>query len=567
MASEMAEAIRQLINEKGISEDLIVKTLEDALMAAYKKKYGTNENAIVRFKDDYEGVDVYAKKTIVEEVDDPVLEISLEEAQEMADGAEVGDILELPVDPHEFDLQSVMLAKQTTRQSLREISRDTQYAEYKSKVGEIIIGYYQREKNGNIFVDLGKIEGIFPKKYQSPRETYHPNDRIKAMIVEVEKGRMGPLIVLSRTHAEFVRKILELEVPEIYDKAVDVFKIVREPGYRTKIAVYSNREDIDPVGACVGLKGIRIQAIIRELEGEKVDILKYEIDSKRFIRNALSPAEVKDVYILDEAKHLALAVVADSQLSVAIGKQGLNVRLANRLCDWSIDVKTEEQFLQMDRGADLKRAVNELFGESERGARRGIADLPGVEPEWAVALEAAGIASVEDFLGLSEEALAGSRGHLRGGAAEKIQAIVDENVEVVEDEREEPEEAAPEAADVYECPDCGIARDPGDDALPELRRGAEFRVRGRSGRVKGAYDGQYRESAEEGESHKAAQGAARRSPGRAAWRRRRRLRRARLPGPGEVRRSAERLDHDASGEKRKVVVVKKKVVVKKPPQA
>ncbi len=454
MASEMAEAIRQLINEKGISEDLIVKTVEDALMAAYKKKYGTNENAVVRFKDNYEGVDVYAKKTIVEDVDDPVLEISLEEAQEMADGAEVGDILELPVDPHEFDLQSVMLAKQTTRQSLREISRDTQYAEYKSKVGEIIIGYYQREKNGNIFVDLGKIEGLFPKKYQSPRETYHPNDRIKAMIVEVEKGRMGPLIILSRTHAEFVRKILELEVPEIYDKAVDVFKIVREPGYRTKIAVYSNREDIDPVGACVGLKGIRIQAIIRELEGEKVDILKYEIDSKRFIRNALSPAEVKDVYVLDEAKHQALAVVADSQLSVAIGKQGLNVRLANRLCDWSIDVKTEEQFLQMDRGADLKRAVSELFGEAEPEEAARIADLPGIEPEWSAALEAAGAASVEDFLALSKEALAAVEG-LSAEAAEKIQAIVDENVEVVEDEREEPAEAAPDSADVYECPDCG----------------------------------------------------------------------------------------------------------------
>lgn len=454
MASEMAEAIRQLINEKGISEDLIVKTVEDALMAAYKKKYGTNENAVVRFKDNYEGVDVYAKKTIVEDVDDPVLEISLEEAQEMADGAEVGDILELPVDPHEFDLQSVMLAKQTTRQSLREISRDTQYAEYKSKVGEIIIGYYQREKNGNIFVDLGKIEGLFPKKYQSPRETYHPNDRIKAMIVEVEKGRMGPLIILSRTHAEFVRKILELEVPEIYDKAVDVFKIVREPGYRTKIAVYSNRDDIDPVGACVGLKGIRIQAIIRELEGEKVDILKYEIDSKRFIRNALSPAEVKDVYVLDEAKHQALAVVADSQLSVAIGKQGLNVRLANRLCDWSIDVKTEEQFLQMDRGADLKRAVSELFGETEPEEPARIADLPGIEPEWAAALGAAGVATVEDFLSISNEALAAVEG-ISAEAAEKIQAIVDENVEVVEDEREEPAEAAPDSADVYECPDCG----------------------------------------------------------------------------------------------------------------
>jgi N utilization substance protein A len=461
----MAEAIRQLIVEKGISEDLIVKTVEDALLAAYKKKYGTNENAVVRFRDNYEGVDVYAKKTIVEEVDDPVLEVSLEEAQEMADGAEIGDILELPVDPHEFDLQSVMLAKQTTRQSLREISRDTQYAEYKSKVGEIIIGYYQREKNGNIFVDLGKIEGIFPKKYQSPRETYHPNDRIKAMIVEVEKGRMGPMIVLSRTHAEFVRKILELEVPEIYDKTVEVFKIVREPGYRTKIAVYSKREDIDPVGACVGLKGIRIQAIIRELEGEKVDILKYEVDSKRFIRNALSPAEVLDVYILDEAKHLALAVVSESQLSVAIGKQGLNVRLANRLCDWNIDVKTQEQFLSMDRSTDLKRAVNELFSENYEEESVRIADLPGIQSEWAQALAEEGIELIEDFISLSPERTASLKG-ISAEDASRIQAIIEENVEVVEDDGQASAESPQESEEVYECPDCRAPVNPGMTHCP-----------------------------------------------------------------------------------------------------
>jgi N utilization substance protein A len=459
MASEMAEAIRQLISEKGISEDLIVKTVEEALLAAYKKKYGTSENAVVRFREEYEGVDVYAKKTIVEELDDPVLEISLEEARAYSDEAEVGDILELPVDPREFDLQSVMLAKQTTRQSLREISRDTQYAEYKSKVGEIIIGYYQRERNGNIYVDLGKIEGIFPKKYQSPRETYHPNDRIKAMIVEVEKGRTGPLIVLSRTHAEFVRKILELEVPEIYDKTVEVFKIVREPGYRTKIAVLSKREDIDPVGACVGLKGIRIQAIIRELEGEKVDILKYEFDSKRFIRNALSPAEVKDVYIIDEAKHHALAVVADSQLSVAIGKQGLNVRLANRLCDWNIDVKTEEQFLQMDRSTDLKRAVSELFGEAYEEEAMRLADLPGVEDAWAKALEAQGVSYVEDFLNLPPERLAAIDG-ISSEDIQKIQAIVEENVEVVENEDGAADGAAETSDEAYECPDCGASVTP-----------------------------------------------------------------------------------------------------------
>ncbi len=455
MASEMAEAVRQLISEKGISEDLIIKTLQDALLAAYKKKYGTNENAVVRFRDNFEGVDIFAKKTIVEELDDPVLEISIEEAREYSAEAEIGDILELPVDPKEFDLQSVMLAKQTTRQSLREISRDTQYAEYKSKVGEIIIGYYQRERNGVIYVDLGKIEGIFPKKNQSPRETYHPNDRIKAMIVEVEKGRTGPMIILSRTHTEFVRKILELEVPEIYDKTVEVFKIVREAGFRTKIAVFSRREDVDPVGACVGLKGIRIQSIIRELEGEKVDILKYEVDSKKFIRNALSPAEIREVYILDAAKHMALAVVAENQLSIAIGKQGLNVRLANRLCDWNIDVKTEEQFQEVDLSSEAKRAVSELFGDNQPVAEEmyRISDLPGVNPAWVEILHDEGIDLIEDFCNLDDERLENIDG-LSLKEIEALKTLVAENVEVVEEETG-GEAAEAHSDDEYVCPDCG----------------------------------------------------------------------------------------------------------------
>ncbi len=455
MASEMAEAVRQLISEKGISEDLIIKTLQDALLAAYKKKYGTNENAVVRFKENFEAVEIFAKKTIVEELDDPVLEISIEEAREYSAEAEIGDILELPVDPKEFDLQSVMLAKQTTRQSLREISRDTQFAEYKSKVGEIIIGYYQRERNGVIYVDLGKIEGIFPKKNQSPRETYHPNDRIKAMIVEVEKGRTGPMIILSRTHTDFVRKILELEVPEIYDKTVEVFKIVREAGFRTKIAVFSRREDVDPVGACVGLKGIRIQSIIRELEGEKVDILKYEVDPKKFIRNALSPAEVREVYILDAAKHMALAVVSENQLSIAIGKQGLNVRLANRLCDWNIDVKTEEQFQHVDLSSEAKRAVSELFGDNQAPAEEmyRISDLPGVNPAWVAILHDEGIDLIEDFCNLDDDRLEDIDG-LSLKEIEALKALVAENVELVEEEAEGDDAEAP-VNDEYVCPDCG----------------------------------------------------------------------------------------------------------------
>ncbi|MCE1206947.1 MAG: transcription termination factor NusA, partial [Spirochaetia bacterium] len=413
MASDMAEAIRQLINEKGISEDLIINTLQEALLAAYKKKFGSNENAIIRIKDNYEGVEVYAKKVIVDfdDFDDEVGQIPLEEARKFAEDAEVGDILELPIDLKEFDLQSVMVAKQTTRQNLRDISRDTLYAEYKSKQGELIIGYYQRERNGVIYVDLGKVEGIFPKKYQSPREVYHVGDRIKALIYEVEKGKSGLQIVLSRSHAEFVKKLLELEIPEIYDKTIEIFKIVREPGYRTKVAVYSRREDIDPVGACVGPKGMRSQLISQELEGEKIDFLKYDVDPRQFIRNALSPAEVKSVYILDESKHMALAIVDEKELSIAIGKMGQNVKLANRLCDWNIDVKTEEQYLQDSRNIELKKAADSLFaGESEEGGETAeeyvkLSELPGMKQEWISAIQKANLDMVEDFLEKEDDEL------------------------------------------------------------------------------------------------------------------------------------------------------------------
>ncbi len=455
MASDMAEAIRQLIYEKGISEDLVLKTIEDALLAAYKKRFGTAENAAVRFTADYDGVEILAKKTIVDDVDDPVLEVGLDEAKELVEGAELGDILEIPIDPKEFDLQEVMLAKQTTRQSLREISRDTLYAEYKAKQGEIIIGYYQREKNGNIFVDLGRVEGFFPKKFQSPRETYQPGERIKALIAEVSKN--GPQIVLSRTHPEFVQKILELEVPEIYDKTIEVFKIVREPGYRTKIAVYSRRDDVDPVGACVGLKGIRIQSIIRELEGEKIDVLKYDADPRRFIKNALSPADVREVYVIDEARHTALAVVDDSQLSVAIGKQGLNVRLANRLCDWSIDVKTEAQFRDLDLSSEARRAASSLFGEEEEILR--LDELPGLDERQVGLFSGAGIEMIEDFLARSNEELLAIEG-VTMEDLDCVRRIIEENVEVIEEEFEEEPQPQPEAegqesdAEIYECPDC-----------------------------------------------------------------------------------------------------------------
>ncbi|HEQ72681.1 MAG TPA: transcription termination factor NusA, partial [Spirochaetia bacterium] len=330
------------------------------------------------------------------------------------------------------------------------IQKDTLYSEFKEKENEMIIGYYQRERNGNIYVDLGKTEGVLPKKYQSPREVYHANDRIKAMIYEVNKTPGGLQIVLTRTHTDFVRKIFEIEVPEIYDHTVEIQKIVREPGYRTKIAVYSNKEDVDPVGACVGLKGVRIQAIVKELEGEKIDILKYDPNPVMFIKNALSPAQVAHVIILDESKKQALALVEDSQLSLAIGKQGLNVRLANRLVDWNIDVKTNAQFEEMDIAAETKKAVSALFGETEEEEIERVAELPGVNQEVVRILAENGIELIESVVSMSEEEMLAIPG-ITKEYFKALRRVLEENIEIIEEsgaQEAAAEEGASEAAEV-----------------------------------------------------------------------------------------------------------------------
>lgn len=434
MASGLADAIRLLVQDKGISEELVKKTIEDFLFAAYKRKYNTTENAVVRFSEDGEEVSLFARKEIVEEVMDPALEISLAEALKLNDECEIGDELLIEVNPQEFDRVAVQSAKQKARQDLREIQKDTLYSEFKDKVGEMIIGYYQRERNGSIFVDLGKIEGLLPRRFQSPRESYRPNDRIRAYIHEVTKAPAGLQIILSRTHPEFVRKIFELEVPEIYDGTVEIFKIVREPGYRTKLAVYANRGDVDPVGACVGLKGVRIQSIVRELEGEKIDILKYDTDPRNFIKNALSPAQVTQVIILDEPKRNVLAIVPDDQLSLAIGKQGLNVRLANRLVDWNIDVKTEAQFAEMDIQNVTKAAVNSLFNDldDEEEIER-IGELPGIPDRIVATLAKDNIEYIEDLVSLTEEQLVALPGLDEEDIA-LLRRTIEENLEIVEDE-------------------------------------------------------------------------------------------------------------------------------------
>jgi len=466
LGTDMSQAIRQLNQDRGIPEELILRTIEDTLIAAYKHRFGNADNAVVQFDEDNLEVSIFARKKVVEQdgVYDPVTEIDLDEARELNPEAEAGDEILVELDPKMFDRIAVQSAKQKAHQTIRDIQKDSLYSEYKNQEGEVIVGYYQRERNGTIYVDLGKIEGILPKKYQSPREIYHVNDRIKALIAEVKRDSSGLQIVLSRTHTDFVRAIFELEVPEIYDKTVEIHKIVREPGFRTKLAVYSNREDVDPVGACVGLKGVRIQAVIKELEGEKIDILKYDPDPRRFIKNALSPAEVRDVIILDEGKHQALAVVSDTMLSLAIGKQGLNVRLANRLVDWNIDVKTESQFAEMDIAAESRRAVSELFGDTEgfEDEISRISELPGVDERIAKILLDNGIDFIEDFLALREEELE-AKG-LSSSEIDQMRKLIEEYVEIVEEDsyeeaqqektsEEEGEENA--EAEEYECPECG----------------------------------------------------------------------------------------------------------------
>jgi N utilization substance protein A len=471
MITDVSEAIEQIVQERSISEELAVQIVENTMLAAYKRKFGNNDNAVIRFDDDQRTVTIHARKQVVNGVYDPVYEIELEEAKALNPEAEEGDELLIGLDPKkDFGRIAVQSAKQTARQNMREIRKDSLYSEYKDKEGDIIIGYYQRERNGTIYVDLGKIEGVLPKKFQSPREDYHVNDRIKALIYKVEKTTTGLQIVLSRTHTDFVKAIFEMEVPEVYDKSVEIHKIVREPGYRTKLAVYASNRDIDPVAACVGPKGARIQAVIRELEGEKIDVLEYDSDPQEFIMNALSPAEVKDVVVLDETKHSALAVVEENQLSLAIGKQGQNVRLANRLVDWNIDVKTIEQYEAMDIYTDARKAVSQLFGEEEEEISK-ISELPGVDMAVAELLRANEIDFIDDFFTAEEDGRLVSIAGLTEEQINTLRSIIDElSIEeetYPEDEGEDAEDTGSEAEaevaaagaeddeeDEYFCPEC-----------------------------------------------------------------------------------------------------------------
>ena len=342
-AAELLEALDELQSEKGITKEYMIESLKLALEAAYRKNYETEENVKVDIDEDTGIVSVYALKTIVEEVDNPDLEISLEAAKLISKRSKVGGEIKLEVTPKNFGRIAASAGKQIIIQRLREAEHDLVYTQYSDKQGEIVIGVVQRTDKMGMIVDLGRVEALIPSKELVPTERFETHERIKAYVQKVDdSAKFGPQVVLSRRDPGFVKKLFELEVPEIEEGIVEVKAVAREAGQRSKVAVYSEDENIDPVGACIGKKGMRINGIMEELNGEKIDVIPYSDDVPSFIVNALSPAGIMAIDINDE-EHIATIVVPDDQLSLAIGAKGQNVRLAAILTGWKIDIKTKSE--------------------------------------------------------------------------------------------------------------------------------------------------------------------------------------------------------------------------------
>ena len=336
------EAFRELGQEKGIAPEVLFDAIEAALISAYKRNFSSAQNVRVTLDRTTGKYHVYAIKNIVESAANDITEISLHDAREINANYEVGDSLEIEVTPANFGRIAAQTAKQVVVQRIREAERGIIYDEFSSRESDIITGLVQRVEGHNVFIDLGKTEAVLAPSEQIEGENYEHGDRIKAYIVEVKKTTKGPQVVVSRTHPGLLKRLFELEVPEIQEGIVEIKSVAREPGMRSKIAVHSNLEDIDPVGACVGHKGMRVQTIVDELRNEKIDIVKWDEDPANYIANALSPAKVVSVAV-NEAEKVSRVVVPDYQLSLAIGKEGQNARLAAKLTGWKIDIKSESQ--------------------------------------------------------------------------------------------------------------------------------------------------------------------------------------------------------------------------------
>jgi N utilization substance protein A len=355
MITELNRVIEQVSREKGVDRVVLIKTIEEAVRAAAAKKLGQDYDLEVAFNEEMGEIEIFEFKEVVENVGDEHVEVSLEDAREMDPDCELGDSLGIKMNMDELGRIAAQSAKQVLMQRLREAEKDIVYDDYKDRRGEIIHGIAQRFDKGGIIVNLGRAEAELPSKEQIPRESYKQGDRVRAYILDVKQFSRGPQIILSRTHPNFLSALFENEVPEIAEGIVRVVQVAREPGSRAKIAVSSKDSDVDPVGACVGMKGARVQAVVQELRGEKIDIVTWDPDPAKFICNALAPAEITRV-IVDEANQRMEVVVPDDQLSLAIGKRGQNVRLASKISGWNLDVTGETNY-----NSALKDAYNTLL--------------------------------------------------------------------------------------------------------------------------------------------------------------------------------------------------------------
>ena len=404
MVSDLARMIDQVSREKAVEQDVLIKALEEAVKAAARKKYGPDYDLEVTFNEELGEIEVFEFKEVVENVTNEHVQVSLEEAHKMDPESEFGDSLGIKMDTDTFGRIAAQSAKQVIMQRLKEAERDIVYDDFKDRQGEIINGIVQRFDRGSIVVNLGRTEAELPPKEQVPKESYKQGDRIRAYILDVRQFSRGPQIILSRTHPNFVSALFENEVPEIPEGIVQIMQVAREPGGRTKIAVASKDSDVDPVGACVGMKGRRVQAVVQELRGEKIDIVTWHPDAAKFICNALAPAEIIRV-IVDEDNRSMEVVVQDDQLSLAIGKRGQNVRLASRLTGWRLDVNSESKYNQT-----LKDGYKSLL------------NLPGVGEKRAAELYEEGFGSSRDVAGATVADLAVVDGISEKGAAKLIES-------------------------------------------------------------------------------------------------------------------------------------------------
>jgi N utilization substance protein A len=429
MSNVLFQTIDQISREKGIDPQIVVHAIEDAIVVASRKYFKSNEDLRGRINPETGEIDVYAIRKVVDSVTNPVHEISLDEARSIKADAQLEEEMEFKKPTVGLGRISAQMAKQVIFQKVREAERESVYAEYHKHVGEIVNCVVKRFENGDIIVELGKTEGKLSKRDQSRLENFSVGDRIRVVITKVEKTTKGPQVIVSRTDPTLVQHLFQTEVPEIYDGTVQVKSIAREAGERTKIAVTSREKDVDPVGACVGMKGTRVQSIIRELRGEKIDIIQWSDDVVTFATNAISPAKISRVSIVDSNDKVMEMVVEDSQLSLAIGKKGQNVRLASKLIGWRIDIKSEEE-----KRAEVESQMQQL----QETIPTPVENMPGLTPSLVQKLNAAGISTVDQLANLSPEDL------------ENIPGIGEKTIEKISDALSEYYTQSPEYQDHME---------------------------------------------------------------------------------------------------------------------